>query len=106
MENSRSQLSDKYRVHRKIVEKLLEASDQKHQALHTILAARSKTQKSIGSQIGQLAENEETLNRLLSSYTHMMINRWFRSKQRMLEAVVYDFLLKFYKSKSARTEKS
>ncbi len=106
MENSRSQLSDKYRVHREKVEKLLEASDQKHQAFHAILAERSKMQQPIGSQIGQLTENEETLNRLLSSYTHMMINRWFRSKQRMHEAVVYDFLLKFYKSKSARTEKS
>ena len=34
--------------------------------------------------------------------THMIVNWWFRSKQRMYEAVVYDFLLKYYKSMEAR----
>lgn len=42
---------------------------------------------------------------LLSSYVHMIMNRIFRSKQRMHEMVVYDFLYRHYKSTIAR-EKS
>ena len=100
--NSRSQLSDKYRAHRKAVEALLEATDEKHQSIYRILDARSNMQKPIAGQIMEHVEKGEKLNALLSSYTHMMMNRWFRSKQRMHEAVVYDFLLKYYKSKKAR----
>ena len=100
--NSRSQLSDKYRVHKRAVEELLEAKEEKHRHIYNALAARSKLQKPIADQIKQHVEKGEKLNILLSSYTHMMMNRWFRSKQRMHEAVVYDFLLKYYKSKMAR----
>ncbi|MCL2727033.1 MAG: thiopeptide-type bacteriocin biosynthesis protein [Bacteroidales bacterium] len=100
--NSRSQLSDKYRAHRKTVEGLLEAKEEKHKNIHNILEARSAKQIPVANQIVRQTEKGEQLNRLLSSYTHMMMNRWFRSRQRMHEAVVYDFLLKFYKSKMAR----
>ena len=102
LENSRSQLSDKYRTHRKAVEELLDTRDEKYQTIHNILNERSKMQTPVASRILQHTEKGEKLNALLSSYTHMMMNRWFRSKQRMHEAVVYDFLLKYYKSKAAR----
>ena len=102
LENSRSQLSDKYRAHRKAVEELLDAKSEKYQYVYDILDTRSKLQKPVADQIMQHVEKGGKLNALLSSYTHMMMNRWFRSKQRMHEAVVYDFLLKFYKSKMAR----
>ena len=48
-------------------------------------------QKPIAGQITQYVEKGGKLSTLLSSYTytHMMISRWFRSKQRMHEAVVY-----------------
>ncbi|MCL2502929.1 MAG: thiopeptide-type bacteriocin biosynthesis protein [Bacteroidales bacterium] len=105
LENSRSQLSDKYRIHRKAVEALLEEKEEKYQIIYNILDTRSKAQKPIANQIIQHTEKGKKLNALLSNYTHMMMNRWFRSKQRMHEAVVYDFLLKYYKSKIAR-EKS
>ena len=104
LEQSRSQLSDKYRLHRKAVEELLEAKTEKYRYVHNILETRSKMQISVANQIMQHIEPGEKLNTLLSSYTHMMMNRWFRSKQRMHEAVVYDFLLKYYKSKMARME--
>jgi len=102
--NSRSQLSDKYRANRKAVEALLEATDEKYQSIYRILDARSNMQKPIAGQIMEHVEKGEKLNALLSSYTHMMMNRWFRSKQRMHEAVVYDFLLKYYKYRSARNK--
>ena len=102
LQNSRSQLSDKYRVHRNAVEEMIEAKGEKYQSIHHILKARSKMQVPVANQIVQHTEKGDKLNALLSSYTHMMMNRWFRSKQRMHEAVVYDFLLKYYKSKAAR----
>ncbi len=54
--------------------------------------------------IESLDKSIDTLN-LLSSYVHMLMNRIFRSKQRMHEMVVYDFLYRHYKSTIAR-EKS
>ena len=106
LEKSRSQLSDKYRVHRKAVEMLLEAKEEKFRNIYNTLKVRSKAQKPIADQIMKLVEKGEKRNALLSSYTHMMMNRWFRSKQRMHEAVVYDFLLKYYNSASARSRVS
>ncbi|MDR2586497.1 MAG: thiopeptide-type bacteriocin biosynthesis protein [Prevotellaceae bacterium] len=102
LENSRSQLSNKFRSFRNTVEEFLEANGEKYQNIHTILAERSKWQTSVADQIIRHTDKGEKLNSLLSSYSHMMMNRWFRSKQRMHEAVVYDFLLKYYKSKMAR----
>jgi thiopeptide-type bacteriocin biosynthesis protein len=102
LENSRSQLSDKYRTHRKAIEEVINTTDEKYQDIHIILEARSISLTLIATKIMQYIEKGEKLYSLLSIYTHMMMNRWFRSKQRMHEAVVYDFLLKFYKSKAAK----
>jgi len=102
LESSRPQLSDKYRAHRKAVEELLEGESEKYRNIHNILKLRSAQQIPIAGQIMQQTEKGDKLNTLLSSYTHMMMNRWFRSKQRMHEAVVYDFLLKYYKSKAVK----
>ena len=44
----------------------------------------------------------QQVNRLMSSYLHMFINRMFVSNQRKVELVVYDYLLKYYESKIAR----
>jgi len=101
LENSRSQLSNRYRSHKKEVEDMLEIKDNKHSIIRDILDRRSKEQKPVADKIRLLVENDKKLHTLLSSYTHMMINRWFRSKQRMYEAVLYDFLFKYYKSKMA-----
>ena len=96
LENSRSKLSDKYRANRKAIEELLDRKTDKHKSVCNLLEMRSKMQIPVVNQI------IKPTTALLSSYTHMMMNRWFRSKQRMHEAVVYDFLLKYYKSKMAR----
>lgn len=42
------------------------------------------------------------LNDLIASYSHMLVNRLFKSKQRMQEMVIYDFLHRYYKSEIAR----
>jgi len=45
------------------------------------------------------------VNRLMSSYLHMFVNRMFISNHRKVELVLYDYLLKYYESRLAR-EKS
>lgn len=101
--DSRSQLSDKYRAHRKAVEEMLEPESGKYRTVHDVLRTRSGEQTPLAAQIVQHTGNGEKLHSFLSNHTHMMMNRWFRSKQRMHEAVVFDFLLKYYKSKKARS---
>lgn len=51
------------------------------------------------------ASSSEDLETLLMSYIHMFFNRLFRSRQRMHELVVYDFLYQYYLSKWMRTQK-
>ncbi len=41
---------------------------------------------------------------LISSYSHMSMNRIFKSKQRTYELVIYDMLQRFFKSQSARNK--
>ncbi|MFY7669795.1 thiopeptide-type bacteriocin biosynthesis protein [Tenacibaculum sp. MEBiC06402] len=45
---------------------------------------------------------EVNIEELLSSYLHMSLNRIFSNNQRVFEMVIYDFLNREYKSKSAR----
>ena len=40
--------------------------------------------------------------KLMGSYIHMLINRLFKSKQRLHEMVIYDFLFRYYKSEIAK----
>ena len=87
-------------MHRKAVERTLEAKE--YQIIHEILKERSKFQANLATQIIQNIENNEKINLLLANYTHMMMNRWFLNRQRMHEAVVYNFLLHYYTSKLAR----
>ena len=41
------------------------------------------------------------LDNLLNSYIHMLMNRLFKSKNRLNELVIYNFLLRYYKSRIA-----
>ncbi|MFP4022884.1 MAG: thiopeptide-type bacteriocin biosynthesis protein [Thiohalospira sp.] len=47
---------------------------------------------------------EKPLNDLLGSYIHMLMNKLFKSKQRIHEMVIYDFLYRYYKSEIAKKE--
>ncbi len=47
---------------------------------------------------------EVSINNLLSSYIHMMVNRMFRDKQRLHELVCYDFLFRYYNGILARKD--
>ena len=49
---------------------------------------------------------ERSLNDLMGSYIHMLMNRLFKSKQRVHEMVMYDFLFRYYKSEIAKKKYS
>lgn len=57
-------------------------------------------------EIRQQSSNMESLNNLLASYIHMLVNRLFKSKQRVHEMVIYDFLARYYKSLLHHPEQS
>lgn len=45
---------------------------------------------------------ELSLNQLLGSYIHMLLNRLFKSNQRLHEMVIYNFLYRYYSSEIAK----
>lgn len=49
-------------------------------------------------------ECEISLNELVASYIHMTMNRLFRSKNRLHELILYDFMRRYYTSKIVRTK--
>lgn len=70
-----------------------------------LLKTRSKYQSALAEKLLNYDKSntlETDLNSLISSFIHMMINRFFRSRQRTHELVLYDFLSRFYKSERAR----
>ncbi|MEZ4687167.1 MAG: thiopeptide-type bacteriocin biosynthesis protein [Bacteroidia bacterium] len=66
-----------------------------------LLKQYDKGMKETASEILELrkrAPQQESLNNLLASYIHMLMNRLFKSKQRVHEMVIYDFITRYYKS--------
>ena len=43
-----------------------------------------------------------SIDSLLASYIHMMMNRLFKSKNRLHELVLYEFLYRYYKGEQAK----
>ena len=48
---------------------------------------------------------ELSLDDLMSSYIHMLLNRLFRNNQRTHELVVYDFMWRWYRTQVAIAKK-
>jgi lantibiotic biosynthesis protein len=105
------ELGNLYRKHKKEIETMMHitATDEHDWVpLADILNQRSIKIKPIA---GQLIQNQQqgllnpSLNHLMGSYIHMIMNRICTSKARMQEMVVYDFLYCYYKSAIARTDK-
>ncbi len=103
------QLDKKFRQHRSDIEDIM--SIKKENAgellpLLQLLEDRAKTNKQLADKLKQLSTIEPTvsIDELLPSYIHMLMNRLFRSKQRIHEMVVYDFLWRYYKSEIAKAK--
>lgn len=109
----KDQLEKKFRADRKEINDLLNPSTDQDSVmlpLFDLIAQKSRDGQPIVEEILKLYNNKEPnpflLNDLMASYSHMMINRMFKSKQRMHEMVMYDFLHRYYKSELARIKYS
>jgi thiopeptide-type bacteriocin biosynthesis protein len=109
----KDQLEKKFRAERKEIENLMDPSNDRESVMYPLfqmISRKSQDIQSVNSEILALYNNKEPnpffLNDLMSSYSHMMVNRLFKSKQRLHELVLYDFLHRLYKSEIGRRKYS
>ncbi|NCO62700.1 MAG: hypothetical protein GW849_02340 [Flavobacteriia bacterium] len=101
-------LSNKFRFLRNNIESFLD-EDVKHQELKKILDEKNKNVESLLLNILKLRKSnnlEIHIDNLNSSYIHMLMNRMFKSKNRIYEMIGYDFLSRYYESKIAKAKYS
>lgn len=103
----RLQLDKKFRKNRPLINDIFNDKfcNENIQPLLDVLEKKSKKNMSVVSELlNREKENylERSLNDLMGSYIHMLMNRLFKSKQRMHEMVIYDFLYRYYKSDIAK----
>ena len=101
------QLDKKYRNNRQLINEFFndKFGEENIGDLIHLLNQKSLKIKNVVQEILK-KENEQILEKplddLLGSYIHMLMNRLFKSKQRMHEMVIYDFLYRYYKSEIAK----
>ena len=106
--DARMNLGRKYtKVKQSVIETLDHSKDDtiKIQPLFKLIEEKSLAIQSITEELITLNNNNNLhvpLNDLINSYTHMLCNRLFKSKQRLHELVIYDFLHKYYESEIAK----
>jgi len=103
----RRQFGQKYRTEKNRIEKVLDKnSEQNDEYVHLFkpIFENSEASKIVIKEIkNNITEiKSPSLNDLLSSYIHMMLNRLFRTQQRTHELVLYDYLFRYYNSLQAR----
>ncbi len=104
--NLRDQLKNKFRTEKPSLEIVLDRSQDEGNEmvpLYDLLAKRSQAVQPIAAEIrGVLEKKKRQVNELMGSYIHMTMNRLFRSRQRVHELVMYDFLYNYYRSEVAK----
>ena len=106
--NLKMQIDKKFRDERPVINNVLNREkdfENNLLPLFKLLAQRSEKTASVVNTIMQIdIENKLgiSLNNLLGSYIHMLMNRLFKSKQRLHEMVIYDFLYRYYNSEIAK----
>jgi thiopeptide-type bacteriocin biosynthesis protein len=105
----KDQLEKKFRDDRAVITDILGHTDDRESEmfpLFQLLDRRSGAIKPIAEEVLKLYDNKNPdpflLDDLMGSYSHMMVNRLFKSKQRLHELALYDFLHRYYKSEIAR----
>ncbi len=110
--NLKRQLDNKFRQERSIINNILDSSNDDESEMKPLLdylKEKSENIKPVISQILELKESNELnteFNSLVGSYIHMLLNRLFKSKNRLHELVIYYFLHKHLKSELARKKYS
>lgn len=101
------QLDKKFRTERQSINDIFDGKygSENIDSLIVFLDQKSQRTKHITSEIlNKEKQNklERPLYDLMGSYIHMLMNRLFKSKQRLHEMVSYDFLYRYYKSEIAK----
>ena len=98
------QFNKKFREQKQTVEGVLNnnISDKNFLSLCLPIKKRSQMLLPLISQIKSNIRKNIELEDLLSSYIHMMINRLFRTRNRVHELIIYDFMHRYYDSKIAQ----
>ncbi|PZR10003.1 MAG: hypothetical protein DI539_21430 [Flavobacterium psychrophilum] len=101
--SAKKQLSRKYQTHKTDIASFLDrrCHAPQHLILYDLVEHKSEYTKDAISSIN-LKTDIENLSYLISSHLHMMINRLFRSKNRLNEFVCYEMLYFYYNSKIAQ----
>lgn len=104
----KSQLSNKYRTDKKAIENVMNRfndTNSEMAPLFELLQVKRENILPLAKTIINLEKSnnlEIPKDQLMNSYLHMMCNRLFKSKQRVHELVLYDFLCQYYISQKAR----
>ena len=104
----RTQLNDKYRDNRKMIDTAMKSGEElpaEWQPLIGILKEKSRLLAPVVAAISMLSAEEQdgpSVREMLGSYSHMMLNRIITTEARTHELVIYDFLVRYYKSQIAR----
>lgn len=106
--NNVKQFNSRFREHKGIVESVLDhtITEPDFVSLYPYIRRRTKKLIPIVRNLYMNIEKEHiSINSLLSSYIHMSLNRLFRSKNRLHELILYDYLYRYYTSKIVQREK-
>ncbi|WP_430908658.1 lantibiotic dehydratase [Maribacter sp. 2-571] len=101
----KKQIDKKYRTVKPFIDKVMKREGIVSETILEVLKVKKEKSKEIvdallyKEQEGQL---KISLDSLLPSYVHMLLNRLFRSNQRLHELVIYDYMFRFYKSDIAK----
>jgi thiopeptide-type bacteriocin biosynthesis protein len=102
------QLDKKFRDNRKAIEEIINNTTNKPNWIIPFVKIIDQKSQNIKPVTDTLMDMEQSqalkvpLNDLLGSYIHMMSNRLFRTKQRLIEMVLYDMLERHYSSLKAK----
>ncbi|MCP4181201.1 MAG: hypothetical protein GY756_25845 [bacterium] len=102
------QIDKKYRLNRDKIENIMyenHMDSREFQFFFSLIRIRDKKNEILIENILSLKKDKNLkvdFNSFISSHIHMIMNRLFRSKNRLNEMVCYDFLFRFYKSDVAR----
>ncbi len=100
------QLNDKYRDCRNDIENAILKYNEVQETTN-IIDARRNAIAPISNKLISMKKNGElqvSLDSLLPSLIHMTMNRWFRTKNRLHEMVIYEFLSKYYTSEVVKND--
>ena len=103
--NVTKQLKDKCRFYRKEIEKTMLWESEVADNTYYIIKTRQQLIYHLAEKLKAMENSVElkiSLKTLMTSMIHMSMNRWFRTKNRLHELVLYEFLSRYYTSETAK----